>query len=150
MRGWQRTKAARGPGGGSGSQRQVVARDDVIRLAHPEYLDQLARALNPAEVGSVVDDLSGKRLGEPGDALELFEGGGVEVGPGDEGPGRSFGEGHADLFTVPQATREVGHARAVGVFSQSARGGNGVEDPVAPPHPVKAGMLDGPAHVDEN
>src|SRR5258708_39630151 len=74
MRGWQRTKAARGPGGGSGSQRQVVARDHGIRLAHPEYLDQLARALNPDEVGSVVDDLSGKRLGEPGDALELLEG----------------------------------------------------------------------------
>ena len=49
-----------------------MTRDDEVRLAHAQHVDQLADTLKAAEVGAVVDDLLGKCFGETGDAFELL------------------------------------------------------------------------------
>src|SRR5882762_7074448 len=71
---------------GNVSQGQEAARDHIFGLAHAEYLDELASVLESTEVRPVVDDLLRECSGETGQRLQLINGGGVEIGAGDDRP----------------------------------------------------------------
>src|ERR1700675_4990007 len=69
----RRTTTWRQPAPGSGSQSEVATGDDVLRFAHAEDVDELARVLEAAEVRAVVDDLLCECLGEAGDGQQLVD-----------------------------------------------------------------------------
>src|SRR6202158_4869255 len=116
---------------GPRSQRQVAARDHEVGFAHSEDVDQLARVLKSAEVRAVVDDVLRERAGEAGDDLELFERGGVEVGPDDDcGSGGALRKWDLDLLAVLETTGQVGKACDVRFHGEPARGSDGVVDAI--------------------
>src|SRR5207247_10992587 len=134
---------------GSGSQGHELARDDIVGLAHAQDLDQLARVLEAAEVGAVIDAFLREGGGEAGDGLELLERRLVEVDARDHRPRRRLRERDLDLLPVAQPSGVVGQLRRVGVGAQAARSGDGVEDAVAAGQAVEAWVLYRPDDVNQ-
>src|SRR5690348_10334841 len=122
-----RTTPKPGRGPGTGSQGEVPARDHVLRLAHREDVDQLARVLKTAVAGAVVDALLGEGLGEAGNGFQLFEGRGVQIDADDDGAGGGLGEGDLDLLAIFEPACKVWKLRHVGVGAQAAGRGYGIE-----------------------
>src|SRR5260370_38494119 len=88
----------------------------MVGLVHAEDVDELAGVLKSAEVGTVVDDVLGERASEAWNDLELFDGGEVEVGSGDDCPAcRALRVWNFYLLAVFQAAGEVGDAGYVTV-----------------------------------
>src|SRR5260370_34095884 len=102
----------------------------MVGLVHAEDVDELAGVLKSAEVGTVVDDVLGERAGEAWNDLELFDGGEVEVGSGDDCPAcRALRVWNFYLLAVFQAAGEVGEAVEVPVGGRPGASTNGRHEP---------------------